>query len=32
VKKYGMADIEATKALSDNQIGLLQTSYKEFSQ
>jgi len=32
VKKYGMADIEATKSLSDYQIGLLQTSYKEFSQ
>jgi len=32
VKKYGIADIEATKSLSDYQIGLLQTSYKEFSQ
>jgi len=31
VKKYGIADIEATKSLSDYQIGLLQTSYKEFS-
>ena len=30
VKKYGIADIEATKSLSDNQIGLLKTSYKEF--
>ena len=30
VKKYGIADIEATKSLSDYQIGLLKTSYKEF--
>jgi DNA polymerase I-like protein with 3'-5' exonuclease and polymerase domains len=30
VKKYGIADIEATKSLSDYQVGLLKTSYKEF--
>ena len=30
VKKYGIADIEATKSLSDYQIGLLKISYKEF--